>query len=236
MKKNYTAKRFLDITLSAIILVIFSPIIVFVLVLTALLLRQFPIVIQERGLTLESKKIRMFKIRTIRESHHYKALEKQSTDIYFKKKYKTHVPNFCSILRITGLDEILQFINVIKGDMSIVGPRPFILNDLKLMKENENDFYERRKNIFSKPGITGVWQVWGNRNEGTNNLVVLEEFYDFNKSFTLDMQIISASILIGVTGSNYDAIVSEKMPTAKKKYCMGVFRDKIIKGELIRNE
>jgi lipopolysaccharide/colanic/teichoic acid biosynthesis glycosyltransferase len=227
MKKQAAGKvfkRILDVLFSVLAILLFGPFILVILLITFMILKQFPVLVQERSLTLESPKIRMLKIRTIKDSSGFREIENKSEDIYFKKEFEIHVPAFCALLRRTGLDEILQLMNVLNGSMSIVGPRPFSQTDLLLMKKNEIKFYERRKKISSVPGITGVWQVWGNRTEGTKNLIELEEFYELKKSILLDLRIIIASILIGITGRNYDAIVNGKMQSYSNKYYQKVFK------------
>ncbi len=98
-------------------------------------------------------------------------------------------------LRKTNLDELLQFFNILKGDMSIVGPRPHDLDEDIYFKKNIDDYYKRYK---VKPGVTGWAAVNGNR--GGNNLKVISERvkYDLDyiekKSILFDIKIILKTI------------------------------------------
>jgi exopolysaccharide biosynthesis polyprenyl glycosylphosphotransferase len=97
---------------------------------------------------------------------------------------------FGHFLRITSLDELPQLFNVIKGDMSIVGPRPIL--------PDEKNFYRNRGALlFSvKPGITGLWQVSGRSNLSFEGRVDLELYYAQNWSFWLDMRILFKTIAV----------------------------------------
>ena len=73
--------------------------------------------------------------------------------------------------------------------MNFVGPRPFMLSDLKLIKKNDWEYYKISVSLNSKPGITGLWQIFCNR-EGAKNLIVLEKIYDEMKSVMYDVKIL----------------------------------------------
>ena len=116
------------------------------------------------------------------------------------RKLKTYDPRVTPIgkfLRKTSLDELPQFFNVLKGDMSVVGPRPYIdseFDEYKVPKEI------RKKLLSVKPGITGLWQV-ENRNEATFNERIKQDLeYIENQSFWLDIKIILKTIKIMITG------------------------------------
>ncbi|TDK64129.1 sugar transferase [Bacillus salipaludis] len=96
---------------------------------------------------------------------------------------------FGRFIRKTSLDEIPQFINVIKGDMSLVGPRPVVEEELEEYKNKKEDF------LKVKPGITGYWQVSGRSNVGYPERVDIELFYVYNKSLFLDIKILCATVI-----------------------------------------
>ncbi len=200
-------KRFIDIFLSLIILLAASPIIIIILLLVSLSTSQFPVIIQKRSITIEKRRIKVYKIRTIKSSQEFLKLEVASSNIFFKENFREYVPGFCALLRKNGMDEILQLINVIKGEMSIVGPRPLLESDLKIMQTMEPEFYLRRTDINSLPGITGYWQVFGDRKKGSQSLVELDEAYEKQKSFFFDAKIMLKSILIILTASHSDSIL-----------------------------
>ena len=87
-------------------------------------------------------------------------------------------------LRKTSLDELPQFINVLRMEMSVVGPRPIVENEIKKYKSSI------KKVISIKPGITGLWQVSGRNNLSYKKRVFLDNLYVENKSFIMDFRII----------------------------------------------
>lgn len=203
-------KRIIDISLSVSIIVFFSPIIALILLYIFLITGDNPVFLQERKISLDKKGFRLIKIRTIRNSKQFIELESKSPDIFIKQGYEKFVPPFCRWLRKSGLDEILQIINVLKGEMSFIGPRPLLIADLVMMQKEENEYYKRRTKLRSKPGITGYWQVFGERIGGFQNLVELDEKYEKEKSFLFDLKIMVRTFLIFATASHSDSIITDK--------------------------
>ena len=95
------------------------------------------------------------------------------------------------LLRKTSIDEIPQFINIIKGEMSLVGPRPIVQNELNNYADDEQKLF-----LSVKPGITGYWQVNGRNRIRYPERKNLELFYAQNQSFLLDIKIILKTIKI----------------------------------------
>ena len=115
---------------------------------------------------------------------------KKEFKIHFKLKNDPRITNFGKFLRSTSLDELPQFINVIFGQMSVIGPRP-IVDDEK--ERYGNEIY----NLLSvRPGITGLWQVEGRSNLTYVNRKKLDIFYTKNISFRLDFYIFIKTILV----------------------------------------
>ncbi len=202
-------KRIIEIIFSLTILILTLPFSLSILFIVFVITKQAPVIIQERGLTLEERRIKFFKIRTIRRSGLFSQLEDKSGTIFNKSEYAGFVPAFCKLLRKSGLDELPQFINVLLGDMSIVGPRPLTITDLSLMKEKEPEFYERRSRLISKPGITGCWQIFGDRKKGSKNLVELDELYDKNKSVMFYLKILMLTSIAVFTFNHSDSIIAD---------------------------
>lgn len=209
-------KRIIEIIFSLTVLILTLPFSLSVLFIVFVITKQVPIITQERGLTLEGHRIKFFKIRTIRRSGLFNQLENKSVTIFNKSEYAGFVPAFCKLLRKSGLDELPQFINVLFGNMSIVGPRPLTITDLSLMKEKEPEFYERRSRLISKPGITGCWQIFGDRKRGCKNLVELDEFYDKNKSVMFYLRILMLTSVVVFTFNHSDSIIANNV------YCYNI--------------
>ena len=201
-------KRTFDVIAASIILIAAVIPAAVILFIVFIITRQCPLLTQSRTITLEKKRTKVYKIRTIRNSDKFRNVERSASNIYIKEEFREHVPWFCGMLRKTGIDELPQLINVLKGEMSLVGPRPLLESDLIVMEKTEPEYYYRRTEINLLPGITGYWQVFGDRVKGSKNLVELDVFYENEQSFYIDMEIIMKSILILATASHSDAIIS----------------------------
>jgi len=121
---------------------------------------------------------------------------KEEWEKTFKLKNDPRVTPIGKFLRKTSLDELPQFFNVLKGDMSIVGPRPVVEEELK-------KYYREKAEIYKsvKPGITGYWQVEGRSDvEDYEERVRMDEWYVKNQSFWLDIKIILKTIKVMLTG------------------------------------
>jgi lipopolysaccharide/colanic/teichoic acid biosynthesis glycosyltransferase len=184
---KYILKRILDITLSCIGLVIFSPIMI-LLGLYILLIDGYPFFVKQRRVGLHGEPFNMFKFRTMKKnSHELRATMEElnkSDGPLFKIEQDPRILKGLSFARKFSIDELLQFINVFKGDMSIVGPRPLFDDDTQLFDTK----YMRRLNVL--PGITGLLQI----NE--RNTSEFETWYKYdieyieNWSLYLDFKII----------------------------------------------
>jgi len=213
-------KRIFDVLISLIIVIAGFAIIAAIIVFDFIITRQPPIILQKRSVSLREKKLNLFKIRTIVWSQHEKLNKRKISNILKHEEYGKNVPLFCRWLRKSGADEILQVINVLKGEMSLVGPRPLVLEELKIMEEESPELYKRRRVLNSLPGITGYWQIYGDREKGIKNLVELDEYYERNKSLLLDVKIILRTFLVMITATHSDAIISRKNKI--KDYKVGI--------------
>jgi O-antigen biosynthesis protein WbqP len=197
-------KRIIDIVFSLILFLISIPFIIIFSFIIFIESGHNPIYSQKRGLVLEGKLFRLYKIRTLKSINTDK---NHSPDIFLKNDLEKYVTPFGKWLRKTGLDELPQLLNVLQGKMSIIGPRPFSLSDMEKMKLTQESFYKRRNKIKSKPGITGLWQIKGDRTKGIENLLELEEYYDKYKSPVLDLKIMWYTILLVFGANNSDSIL-----------------------------
>ena len=100
------------------------------------------------------------------------------------------ITNIGKFLRFSSLDELPQMINVLKGEMSFIGPRPIVKSEIK---KYGNDF---EKAFSIKPGISGLWQVSGRNKLSYEKRVELDIFYSENISFSLDMRIFIKTLIV----------------------------------------
>lgn len=108
--------------------------------------------------------------------------------VYKKLKEDPRVTKVGEFIRKTSLDEFPQFINVLKGDMSLVGPRPY------LEKEKEDMLYFYKYIVACKPGITGLWQISGRSNVTFSERVHMDMEYYRKHSFMVDARILKKTV------------------------------------------
>jgi len=182
-------KRVMDIIVSLILIIIFSPIML-VIALLVKLTSKGPVFYRPVRVGLEKNFI-MFKFRSMKvdaEKEHEAYIKKYGN--MFKLKDDPRVTSFGKILRKTSLDELPQFFNVLKGDMSLIGPRPPMPEEV----EKYTNWQKRRLGV--KPGITGLWQVSGRSNLSFDEWVRLDAYYIEHWSMWLDLQIFFKTIWV----------------------------------------
>ncbi len=198
------AKRAMDIVLSICALIILSP----VMLIIALLIKLTspgPIFFKQERIGYLGKRFVMYKFRTMRQSQddqiHKNYIKNfihncspnqpgcEDEQPIFKIKNDPRVTPIGKFLRRTSLDELGQFINVLKGDMSLVGPRPPIPYEVELY-----DLWHRRRFLSAKPGITGLWQIYGRSTTAFNEMIRLDLAYVQNWSLKLDLKILLKTI------------------------------------------
>jgi len=200
-------KRVFDILLSTFFLILSMPLIVVASLILIVQFRKLPIFLQERGLTLDLHRLKILKLRTIGGNEIDNAAG-TNKNILFKNDLSPNTTLFSRWLRKTGIDELLQLLNVLSGKMSLVGPRPLMISDLHIMKEDHPSFFYSRTKVTTNPGITGMWQVYGERSDGIKNLIDLDMFYEKNISLKLDIKILLKTIPIMLFAKHSDAIVN----------------------------
>jgi lipopolysaccharide/colanic/teichoic acid biosynthesis glycosyltransferase len=208
-------KRLFDIIFATLFFIISLPFLIIFSIIIFLELRSSPIFIQERGLTLDKHRFKILKLRTLKKRE--KNIEhKTEQDIFLKPSLVKSVSPFSKWLRKTGLDELPQLLNVIIGNMSLVGPRPLMIEDLETMKKLSPEIYGRRSELQSKPGITGLWQLFGNREEGLIGMIALESLYEKVGSISLDIKLIAYTSTVILQAKNSDSIFYKERATATK--------------------
>ena len=146
----------------------------------------------------KNKTFSCYKFRTMRPEAKYLLKKMFDKNPNFKNEFTEtrklindpRITNIGKFLRFTSLDELPQIINVLKGNMSFIGPRPIIKSEIK---KYGNDFEQ----VFSiKPGISGLWQVSGRNNLSYKKRVELDVFYSKNISFLLDIKIFIKTLIV----------------------------------------
>ena len=183
---KYILKRALDVFVALIMVVLFFPIYTFV-AFFIILKDGFPFLIKQNRVGLHGKLFQMYKFRTMKNDSHtlrkdLKELNKGKGPL-FKIENDPRVINGANFIRDFSLDEIPQLINVLKGDMSIVGPRPLFDEDTKLFDTR----YMRRLNVM--PGITGLLQINDRNTDDFSVWFKYDLSYIENWSIYLDLKI-----------------------------------------------
>lgn len=209
-----TLKSLLDAVISFLLLILLSPLMVLISFLVFVELREIPIYIQERGLSLSKNCFRLYKFKTMK-IHSGKSGD-HNHSILLKQNLISFVSFSGRLLRRTGLDELPQLINVLKGEMSLVGPRPLSIEDLNQLQKNEKELYERRDKLSIKPGITGLWQIFGERERGIENLINLDELYQRERNLFLDFALLLKTIPLIFLAKHSDSILPLKKMLAEK--------------------
>ena len=184
---RYISKRILDILLIILFSIIFVPILIFS-VITIVILDGFPAVIKQTRVGLHGKTFNMYKLRTMKKNSHLERdqlqeLNEQSGPL-FKIENDPRIIKGTKFFRKFSLDEIPQLINVVKGEMSLVGPRPLFPEDNSYFDEN----YLRRLNVL--PGITGLLKINDRNTDDFNIWFKYDLEYIENWSLFLDLKIL----------------------------------------------
>ncbi|WP_423212820.1 sugar transferase [Priestia aryabhattai] len=140
------------------------------------------------------KEFNMYKFRSMVSDAEAKLAEllqqNEATGAMFKMKNDPRVTKIGRFIRKTSIDELPQLLNVLKGDMSLVGPRPPLVREV-----NEYTEYQKQR-LLVTPGCTGLWQVSGRSNVGFEEMVELDLTYMTTRSLTTDITIICRTVLL----------------------------------------
>jgi lipopolysaccharide/colanic/teichoic acid biosynthesis glycosyltransferase len=188
-------KRLFDVAFSLTILIVFAPVYLLLIVLIALSSRGPIFYVQER-VGKNYKPFGCIKFRTMVRNADEVLLEMMETSPGLRQEFQSNfklrrdprITRIGRFLRMTSLDEFPQFLNVLKGDMSVVGPRPVVTEEL----ERYGKYADR---VFSiRPGITGLWQVSGRNDIPYPRRVQIDVYYVNFRSFLMDLWIISRTM------------------------------------------
>lgn len=183
-------KLIIDLVFAVIGILIMFPIIFMFAVLIVMESPGSPFYVQER-LGLNGKRFKIFKLRSMR-------CDAEKNGAQWAEKNDPRITKVGMFIRKTRIDEIPQFINILKGDMSVVGPRP----ERPLFTEKfEKEIPGFKNRLLVKPGITGWAQVNGGYEITPKEKLELDVEYINQASITLDIRIIIKTIIIVVTGN-----------------------------------
>ncbi len=178
LRYNPTFKRLVDVTVALVALLVFAPLLAALALLIRLKLGT-PVLFRQRRPGLHRKPFTLYKFRTMTDER-----DEQGNLLPDEQR----LIRFGRFLRSTSLDELPELWNVIKGDMSLVGPRPLLMEYLPLYTPEQF----RRHEV--KPGITGWAQVNGRNALTWEEKFKLDVWYVDNQSFWLDMKILFLTI------------------------------------------
>lgn len=196
MYKKYV-KRLLDFGLSLISLIILLPIILIIAILVRIKLGK-PIIFKQQRPGKDERIFTLYKFRTMTDE------KDESGKLLPDEKRLT---KFGKFLRSTSLDELPELINIIKGDMSIVGPRPLLVEYLPLYNK------EQKKRHDVRPGLTGLAQINGRNKLSWEEKFKQDVYYIENISLWLDIKIIFKTIKNVI---KKDGISEEGIATVRK--------------------
>jgi exopolysaccharide biosynthesis polyprenyl glycosylphosphotransferase len=200
-------KRAFDIMFTLMIAVLGLP---FYLLIAALikLTSEGPVLFVQERVGQDGRTFRFYKFRTMlvdNNDHQHRSFaedfikgrlmsEGEEGGRVFKLKNDPRVTSIGRFLRKTSLDELPQFINVLRGEMTLVGPRPPLAYELAHYKE------WHRGRLAVKPGLTGLWQVSGRSTVPFDEMVMLDLYYIENWSLALDLKIIARTVPVMLFG------------------------------------
>lgn len=188
-------KRMIDIVASACALVVLSP----VIIVLAIIIKSEdggPVFYSQERICRHGERFKMWKFRSMRtdaDKIREELLHQSDFDgPMFKMKADPRVTKIGRILRKHSIDEIPQFFNVLKGDMSLVGPRPALPQEYCEYSNRE------ARRLFVHPGITGLWQVSGRSDLTFDEMIDLDKHYIEHQSLWLDLKIMCKTLWVMV--------------------------------------
>lgn len=187
-------KRFIDIVGAIVGIIVLSPILIIVAILIKIEDSKGSIFFSQKRVGQNGKEFKMYKFRSM--VHNAEELKEnllkqnERSGPMFKMKNDPRVTKVGKFIRKTSLDELPQLINVLKGEMSLVGPRP------SLPKEVEQFKPWMLKRLSVKPGLTCYWQVYGRNNIGFEDWMNLDIKYVEERSLIIDIKLIFKTVFV----------------------------------------
>jgi exopolysaccharide biosynthesis polyprenyl glycosylphosphotransferase len=198
-RMSRVAKRLLDIVGASAILIILSPILILIAIAIKIDSRG-PVFFRQVRAGRGDTRFKLIKFRSMykdaeERKRAYEAANEAKDDVMFKIKRDPRITRVGGFLRRSSIDEIPQLLNVLTGEMSLVGPRPLILKEAEAAAKN---WQARRLDL--RPGITGLWQVSGRSDLPFQEMVRFDYQYVSGWSLARDIEILLATIPVVLSG------------------------------------
>ena len=184
-RREYKSKRFLDVSISLVMLIIFAPF----MILSAICIKledRGPVFYRQKRVTMDGKEFDILKFRSMvvdAEKQGYKPAATRDSRITKTGR----------VIRATRIDETPQLLNILKGDMSIVGPRPERIEHVKKYTEKLPEFAYR---LRVRGGLTGYAQIYGKYNTSAEDKLKMDLMYIEKQSLLLDLQLILITVKV----------------------------------------
>ena len=197
------AKRIMDVLGSLVGILTLIPLSIYVYYKNRKEGDKDPIFFTQQRIGKDGKPFKIYKFRTMVPNAEQVLEDLMEKDPTIKKEYLTNkklendprITKAGKMLREKSLDEFPQFINVLRGEMSIVGPRPYLL------REKEDMGYAYKSIINCKPGVTGMWQTHGRSDVSFEERLELDDYYYRNWNFWLDVTLLIKTVKLVIHGS-----------------------------------
>jgi len=193
-KLGDSIRRILDLTVSLVALVVLMPLLL-VIAFAIKLDSRGPVIYKQKRCGKNGKEFTFYKFRSMYERERKDEKREEEFKSYIEQKLpkgkvinRQDITRVGWVLRKTSFDELPQFINVLKGDMSLIGPRPPIPYEVKHYKKWHKD------RLLIKPGISGLWQIYGRGNMPCDSSIFLDLIYLLNRSISLDLKLMIKTV------------------------------------------
>jgi len=192
-----TIKRIVDVIGAIVGIILLIPITIGIAIAKTIVKDQGPIIYTQNRIGKDGKIFKMYKFRSMVVGadeilEKYLAENEEARKEYKINKKLKNDPRITKIgkfIRKTSIDEFPQFVNVLKGDMSLVGPRPYLQREI----DDIGDYYPYI--VAAKPGITGLWQVSGRNEVDFEERLELDKEYYAKRNMKIDLQILVKTVL-----------------------------------------
>ena len=186
-------KRIVDIVLGCIGLVVLSPIFL-LLAICIKIDSKGPVIFAHKRIGKNGKEFKMYKFRSMYKNsekmiENFSEEQKREWQENFKLENDPRITKVGKFLRKTSLDELPQLLNIIQGDLALIGPRPVVKSELEKYGENAGKF------LSVTPGLTGNWAASGRSNTTYEERMEMELWYVDNISFKTDLKIFFKTII-----------------------------------------